>query len=227
MEAILEDFTGWNTTRISRNKKRQIRLLQEQLDILMDTPNYDMREVAQKKELIRKLSKLPFNWTRYLLSGKFGTQYCGNQYNPSLGRGVSQNWGYPRQDPFPPIILYPVRSSLSTVIVHLETVFPILTQMKISSGLAPFSNVCISPLIYVSYSDTETRIQAFSDKEDGWLQTKYSKEQYLKCNEYRKALECDQHNEYCEWDRSRQICNSRIVPETSKYQIPNTYHEFI
>lgn len=219
-EETLEAFTGWQRPHLSHHRKKRIHKIGKKLQEFQSQDPDDRLAIARHQDTIARLSYLPFSWSRHLVSGKFGTQYCSNTYNPGLGTDPNVNWGYPRMDPFPPIILYPTIGSLFTLIAHLESVFPENIQRHISSGLPPFANVAVSPLLYMSYSDTEKRIKAFQEKDPGWRQTTFSSQQYEKCHTYTDSQDCNAHSEYCQWDGT---CTSRPIPDTSEYQIPKSY----
>ena len=115
-------------------------------------------------EKLRYINGQAFPWDEYLDMGK-----TGFLYRNSLYRG---GWGYPRKDPFPSFVLYPLKDIyLVPIIIHLEKIFSKSIRRQIGIPYHPFSNIKINAITYVSYGATEKRQEASREQRQGWLES--------------------------------------------------------
>ena len=203
------------------SSRLEVQHLEQKLASLRQHQPYPNLSVARLQEQLRLLQSHSPNWINLLSSGKFGTLYRANQYQPEHRGDFSVNWGYPRQDSFPLVILYPIGGRLTNLVATLESIFPPSVQTHICSDRPPVANVCVSPILYVGYGDSEARLQAIATQQPGWQQTNYSQQQYQKCPTYLEPETCRHHRHYCEWQDSLG-CQSLPLPIESTYQKKTT-----
>jgi hypothetical protein len=115
-------------------------------------------------EKLRHIQGKAFPWEKYIDMAKTGFLYRDTMY--------TSGWGFPRKDPFPSMIFYPLKDSyLVVLIIHLEKLFPKKIRAKINVPYYPFGNIKMNSITYVSYSSTESRQIAHMNSHKGWTES--------------------------------------------------------
>lgn len=194
---------------------RKIKKIQKRLKRGQRSAGKNLEHLFWKKYIL--LEKLhytqgrAFPWDKYIDMGKTGFLYRNTLYQGG--------WGYPRQDPFPSIVLYPLQDTyLLPLIIHLEKLFPRRIRRKVSIPYFPFSNIRINAMTYVSYGGTESRQRAFRYREPGWHQSNISKK--LRLHDKTKKKKHYNTDIHSDWELpNNQRCNfvSKLLEQRFHY----------